>query len=321
MRLSYALNQWKQGHDQFVVRADHEKAFKTLVVAGFDRIEIPAGTGRWEPLGNREWIEKSYGSVAALRELMTQCGIGSVSSYTFNPELPILEEGSRGRNVLDADDHPAIASTATRLAELCGELGGDLLVVRPLASAWRLKDLDGAALNTAAQCWNTAGQAIAPHGVRLALNIDCLGALRTGDDIEALLDACDPETVGLSIDTADAVIMGLDPLALYERFKDRVWHFHLKDTKAVDTLAEATAPSAERTFLIEGGAREIERWYFEMMTPGGLVDFPALAKALQDYAGLLVVESDQSPYPVTSALLNGWARQRLFGAQPASETR
>ena len=45
-----------------------------------------------------------------------------------------------------------------------------------------------------------------------------------------------------------------------------------------------------------------------MGTPGGLVDFPALLAAMQGggYQGWIVAESDQSPYPATSAMLNGW---------------
>jgi inosose dehydratase len=56
------------------------------------------------------------------------------------------------------------------------------------------------------------------------------------------------------------------------------------------------------------GKREIDRWFFEMGTPGGLVDFRALMKSMKqhDYNGWVVVESDQSPHVEESAMLNGW---------------
>jgi inosose dehydratase len=44
------------------------------------------------------------------------------------------------------------------------------------------------------------------------------------------------------------------------------------------------------------------------------VDFPALLAAAQrtGYDGWMVIESDQSPYPATSAMLNAWyVRHRL----------
>lgn len=318
MKLSYAIAQWKQGHDQFVVHEDHEKVFKTLSVAGFHHIEVAAGSGRWDPLGNRIWIEKSYGSVAALRKAMRDCGILSVTSYTFNPELPIAEEGSHGRNALNEADHPGIAGTVGRLASLVSELGGQSLVVRPLPSAWKVGAVDRDAISTAARGWSVAAASAAEHGVTVNLNIDCLGALRTAEQIEMLLDACD-DRVLLSIDTADATIMGLDPVDLYQRFSGRIGHIQLKDARDVDTLNEATAQYAERTFMNEGGSREIARWYYELMIPGGLIDFPRFVEAIADFDGLLVVESDQTPHPTTSALMNGWAVNRLFAGRLRGE--
>jgi inosose dehydratase len=51
-----------------------------------------------------------------------------------------------------------------------------------------------------------------------------------------------------------------------------------------------------------------------MGTPGGLVDFPAMLSRMQarGYDGWIVVESDQSPYPATSAMLNGWYLNRVL---------
>ena len=54
------------------------------------------------------------------------------------------------------------------------------------------------------------------------------------------------------------------------------------------------------------------RWFAEPGADGGLVDFPAVTRALLDtgYAGWIVFESDQSPHPAASALLGGYLLQR-----------
>ena len=80
-------------------------------------------------------------------------------------------------------------------------------------------------------------------------------------------------------------------------------------------IAESVKPFAE--FLAAaGGDRGVERWFYECGTPGGLVDFPALLAALRadGYSGWLVFESDQTPNPARSVMLNGWyARHMLPG--------
>jgi inosose dehydratase len=45
-----------------------------------------------------------------------------------------------------------------------------------------------------------------------------------------------------------------------------------------------------------------------MGTPQGLVDFPALIASMKEhnYRGWIVAESDQTPNPSESAMLNNW---------------
>lgn len=307
-RWSYALNQWNNGHDRFVRPEDHERAFKVLSACGFPAIEIPAGTGRWEPLGRKDWIERYYGSVAGLRRALAAAGIQAVSSYLFDPGAMIFEEGAFGRSVLRSEDHAGIVASMVQYAELLAELGGDTLVVRGLPG-WRADlTVDAQVAATAARCWNLAGRMAAEHGVRLALNFDCVTMARSVDDIARLLAQCDAERVGLSIDTADAVICGMDPGALLDRLRERVWHVQLKNTRYRDDCQDHRLPFAEHAMLVGGGAREIDRWYWELGDHRGLVDVTGFVRQLaaSDYGGWLVVESDQSPEPASSAMLNGW---------------
>lgn len=308
LRYSYGLNQWNAGHDRFVLRDDNVRAFKTLNACGFDAVEIPCGSGRWEPLGRKDWIEKFYGSIRGLKDVMADCGITTVSSFIFNPAEPIFEEGAFGLSPLEPAHHGRILQTLRQYAAILPELGGDRLVVRALPD-WSANHVcDTATMQLAADCWNAVGAMAMREGVRLALNFDCVTMARDEDDMAALLDLCDPAAVGLSVDTADAAIMGLDPVALYRRFAARVIHVQLKNALHRDDLGEYRLPFPAKFMLGGGGARHIARWYCELGDEDGLVDIAEFRAALAagGYDGWAVVESDQSPEPATSAMLNGW---------------
>lgn len=308
LRWSYALNQWNNGHDRFVLRQAHQNAFRTLVASGFDAVEIPCGSGRWEPLGRKDWIERFYGSVQGLRKAMADSGIQAASSFVFNPAEPIFEEGAFGLSVLQPADHGRILGTLRQYGELLPALGGDTLVVRALPNWSAATAVDATTMQVAADCWNAVGAMLAPSGVKLALNVDCVTMARSEADIAALIDRCDPATVGLSLDTADLAIMGLDPVALLRRFAARLVHVQLKNALASDSLGEYRLPFPEKFMLAGGGSRKIARWYTELEDEDGIVDIAACHAVLveQGFAGWLVVESDQSPVPATSAMLNGW---------------
>jgi sugar phosphate isomerase/epimerase len=313
---SYAINQWKSEHDGFTRREQHERAFKTISASGFTAVELRAGTGRWEPLGRRELVTHpgNYGSGDGFRSFLAECGIERVSSWFYDPALPFQEEDMRPRSASDSADRAAIVESTRGFASFLAELGGSRLVVRPVASAWRLDGSAEGALAAASACWNAVGAATRDHGVRTTLHVDCLSALRTAEAIAAFLAQTDPELVGLTIDTAELTIAGIDPLRLYEEHRDRVDHFHFKDVHEVDTLGERTQQHAEREFLGAGGSREIPRWFQELGTARGLVDFRALMDAIvrHGWTGTIVVESDQSPDPAGSVMANGSYVQRVL---------
>ena len=70
IRWAYAINQWKPQFDDFVRREQHERALKTMSIAGFEGVELTYGTGRWEPLGNPQQLAANFGSVAGFREFL-----------------------------------------------------------------------------------------------------------------------------------------------------------------------------------------------------------------------------------------------------------
>ena len=313
-RLGYAINQWKPNFDDFTRREQHVRALKVIAACGFTGVELRAGSGRWDPLGRPASIAANYGSAAAFTHLLREIGIEAVCSWYFDPGEPIGEELSHGRSVLAAGDHRAITESVMPFAEFLAAAGGSRLVVRALPAAGQAGELTADAIAAAAEGWNQVGEATSRLGVTVSLHVDCLSAAADATTLDALLEATDPALVGLTLDTAELTLAGLDPVAVYRRHRDRVDHVHLKDTRHVDESGERLRPHAEAAMLQAGGAREVDRWFYECGTPGGLVDFPALLRELRAdrYPGWLVCESEQTPNPARSVMLNGWYARRVL---------
>lgn len=310
-RWGYAINQWKPNFDYFTRREQHERAFKTLSAAGFRAIELRAGTGRWEPLGRPEQIQANFGSAAGFVEYLASCGIDHVSSFFWDPAEPNREEPAPARSPLSVDDHAGIVGSARIFAQFLQDVGGTCLVVRAMPSAWRTGPVTAEQLDAAAACWNKVGAMTADLGVALALHVDFLSALRSADQIGDLLARSEPELVGLALDTAELAIAGIDPVAVAEEHGGRVRHVHLKDAR--DAVGEEFATeNAEKHVLLAGGTRPVERWFWEIGE--GTVEITSVVGALRKhgYDGWWIVESDQSPAPPESALLNAWTVQHTL---------
>ena len=315
VRWAYAVNQWDTNIDSFVRKREHERAFKTVSISGFSGVELTAVSfGAWEPLGTPQQIADLYGSVEKFGEFLTSCAIDAVSSYVYDPSVGFEVEMGRGPDPLDPASVEQIVRTARWFADALRRLGGSVLVVRAAPSAWQTGALSDEQIRVLADLWNTVGSAVAEDGIALGLHVDFLSALRLGDGIHRLLAATDPATVGLAIDTAEYAIAGIDPVALYRRYADRVVHVQLKDARETVDDAEASTPHAEQFIRTEGGARKILRWFFEPSDERALVDFEALVGALSEhgYRGWIVVESDQSPHPAESTMVAGWYVQKVL---------
>lgn len=306
VRAGYALNQFKPSLPMFVRRRDHERAFKTIAAAGFDAIEMQAGSGRWEVLGNPRRIADSYGTVGEFVVFAAECGV-RVASLTLDPEQPIFELGSFGLDPRDPQARDGLLALARPYLEFLREAGGSTLVARPVGSAWRCGPLSREDVDALAANWSAVARIATELGIRLGLHVDALSALSTEAEVDALLESADGD-VGIVLDTAEEALAGRDPLTRWRHLAERVVEVQLKDVHEIDTLDERLAPHAEFAFLSSGGEREIERWFFELGLPGGHVDAASLLELMRDdgFTGEIVVESDQSPDPAGSVMLNGW---------------
>lgn len=318
LRWAYAMNAWKPGFMGFARREEHERGFKVTAACGFRAVELNAGSGRWDPLGRPENVDANYGSAQKFLMQLNDWGIERVASVFYDPGQMSFEDLHHGLSPTRPDDHALIAQTAGLYARFLRQVRGECLVVRPLPSYWKEGPLTRERLQAAATCWNAAGRVALDEGIRIALHVDALSALRTTDEIDEMLSLTSPSAVGLALDTAELTIAKHDPLLLYERYGGRVFHVHFKNALAVDTLDEYRLQNAERAMLQTGGQRGIARWFGELGHADGLVDFQRLAGALREraYSGWVVVESDKGPAPVaTGVLLNGWYVQRMLNTR------
>jgi inosose dehydratase len=298
LRWGYEINQWKPLSERILRREQQDRAFKEMSACGFRAVELMSGEGRWAPLGNPGQIVLNFGSVHNFVDFLHSCGIDQIAGFFVNSS----------QAASDATTHPAILEYARPFAVFLHDVGGSILIARPMQDYWREAPVTEAKIKNAAECWNKVGKMTKDLGVQTAMHIDFLCAIHSMEDIDKLLGFTDSDLVGLAIDTAELTIAGVDPVKLYEKHHARVKHFHFKDAHSVDELAEYKNANADLELLVDGGKRGIERWFWEMGMPGGLVDFPALMKSIKahNYSGWIIVESDQSINPAESAMLNSW---------------
>jgi inosose dehydratase len=319
IRWGYAVNQFNPQFDDFVRRRQHQRALRVISISGFSGVELSSGSGRWEPLGNPTQIAANFGSIGAFGDFVREAGLDAVSSWFWDPGVHLQEDLTHGDDPTNPDGRDGLVAHALWFAEALAELGGEVLVVRPAPSAGQKPTLSDDEIATLARSWEAVGAAIAGHGIRLALHFDFLSSLRSDRGLDRLLDATDPALVGVALDTAEFVIAGLDPVAFASVHRDRIVHGHLNNAATTDAGDEYLTPAAEFTVLRAGGARAVPRWYLELGTEPLLVDAPAVVAELVagGYDGWIVVESDFTPHPATSVMLNGWEVQNVLAPMAA----
>jgi inosose dehydratase len=319
LRWAYAINQWNHRLDVFVRHEEQLRALKTLAALGFHHIELSAGTGRWDNLGRPETIRLNHGDDAGFLAFLQSASVDGVSSMVWDPGQPVEEEGWAFWSTRRRDDHDAIVAAADPFIEFLASIGASQLVVRPVGSAWMASPLGEDEPAVIGDVWNRVGARAQAAGIGLSLHYDCLGSIHTADQLDRLLEATDPAIVGLAIDTAEMAVAGIEPVAAYRRWSARVTHVQLKDARYADQGAEYLMPGAETTMLKGGAGRQIERWFYELGTDGGLVDVAGFVAALREhkYDGWVVVESDQGGNPAELAMLNSWFVQRRLGVNRA----
>ncbi|WP_293893074.1 MULTISPECIES: myo-inosose-2 dehydratase [unclassified Sphaerochaeta] len=135
---------------------------------------------------------------------------------------------------------------------------------------------------------NKLGRKAKEMGMQLTYHHHMGTGVQTSGEIDRLMEQTDPALVGLLYDSGHLVFSGEDPMAVLQKWMERIRHVHLKDVRADK---REMAISQKWSFLkgvLEG----------VFTVPGdGCIDFKPILDALikAGYQGWWVVEAEQDP--------------------------
>ena len=137
-------------------------------------------------------------------------------------------------------------------------------------------------------------------GLEVTMHAHAAGFVEFEDELEDVLDAIEPQLLGVCLDTGHCEYAGFDPVAFYRRHSERVSYLHFKD---IDPVVRRRAID-QRTGFYEACAAGLF-----CNLGDGVVDFRALKGALvaAGFSGWATVEQDRDPTGARSTLADARA--------------
>ena len=126
------------------------------------------------------------------------------------------------------------------------------------------------------------------YGITLVYHHHMGTVVQTAEEIDKMMDMCDPDAVYLLFDTGHLAYCGEDYMAVLKKYAKRIKHVHLKDIRP--EIVEKV--KAEHLSFLQG----VRLGAFTV--PGdGTIDFKPVFDALDeaDYEGWMLVEAEQDP--------------------------
>ena len=273
---------------------------KQIKATGFDAIDT-FDFRIWQMYGD-------YGGPAKYQEMVQDHGLERIvntfhaADYDLRNYAPHLPE-----------THENIFEDFRVTMGRWSEIQLDNIIVMPATLYYDMEPVTEDKLKYTAECWNKVGEITAGFGVKLTCHHEFFCGIQSEADIDTFYGYTDPQYVNLFVDTAQHCIAGLDPVALYNRHAHRVSGFHFKDTRHVATGDDHRhRPDSEIMAPTTG------KWFYEMGTPQGLVDFEAMMTAVRDngYTGWISVEHDKAnkeggDYSESTAISRWYAKNVL----------
>jgi inosose dehydratase len=238
-----------------------------------------------------------------------------LGDWGFMPTDPVQLSNELGRrdlaligswvsvNLHDAARHRESGDDAVRTARQLARVGGpDAVVVlgndpygnpRRTKVAGRVRPEDGMTdaqwAVFAAGANDVARRVRDEAGIRTVFHQHIGTLVETANETRRLLEATDPELLGLCLDTGHWTFgTGGDPAAAVREHRERVWHVHFKD-------CDPAVVAASRANQWDGPTSVGHGVFCEL--GAGAVDFPGVLRALDEigYGGWIVVEQDVLP--------------------------
>ncbi len=235
---------------------DRETAFKSIARLGFDGVEIIAHPPCWHA-DTTDTAERRQASIKLIKELGME--IVAISPHT---EYLQFDEYRRRQEI----EH------TMAMIDLAKLYGTDIL--RIFAGGRFPED------KSREECIETVIKALKPcvdyaehRGIILA--VESHGQFGTDiDALAAVINGIDSPCLGITLDTSNFAVNGVDPLRAIDVFNKRIYHTHLKDS--------ILGPNRKGTAVGEGS-----------------LDFPAIIKKLMatGYKGKYCVEYEGTEAP------------------------
>ena len=230
----------------------------------------------------------------ALQAALAPFGMACISGW-YSAELLLRDAAEEMRHLrAHLDLLKAMGSTVLVFAETSNAIHGNRAM--PLSQRPRM----------AKEAWKRWGErltavaeATLKEGVRVVYHHHMGTIVEDEADIDAMMTHTG-EAVHLLLDSGHATWGGADPAVLAARYRARISHVHAKDVrKAVMDQARREDWSVLDAVLGKGADLGV------YTVPGdGMVNYPAVFRALPGYSGWVVVEAEQDPekaHPLTYA--------------------
>ena len=272
-----------------------ERVMDTLVEAGVSGIELTFAPG------DIDSALRAFGTASSFRRDLAARGLSVVSAF-------IADEGSPDWR--DSEKLPAIVADAERRAAFLADAGAELLIAGlPMRATFGTRPpffVDAAYMTRMADVAHVVGEAVAQHGVKLALHTESNSTLWYERDIDLFMALTDPRYVWLCPDSCHIALGGGDPVAVAQRHSQRIALAHWKDAvKPIDVelTIDETVFAQQQPYMAELGM--------------GIVDWPgwAAAMARTPSADLVLIELDEAADPVAAlragmSVVSLWSESR-----------
>lgn len=286
--------------DQWHNRDTMDRFLKQVAAVGFDAIDV----FDFRML----WILSTYGSVANYQEFVQERGLERIVNIfhgvdydprDYAPHIPAT--------------HDAILEDFRRTMDAWSGITLDNVIVMPATRYYDMEPITEDKLKTTAELWSKVGEITLEWGVKLTCHHEFYCGIQTRADIDTFYSYADPRYVNFFLDTAQHCIANVDPVEVYQEHHERVTGFHFKDTRNHDTNDDRRLrPESELM------AKTTDKWFYEMGTAEGLVDFEAMMRAVRDrgYTGWISVEHDKAnkqggDYAESTAISRWYAKNVL----------
>lgn len=271
-----ALRAWAHDHPGVF----WERVMDALVESGVTGLELTFAPG------DIDSVLRAFGGAEAFRRELAGRGLSLVSAFIADSDAPDWRQ---------VGNTPAIVADAERRAAFLAEAGAELLVAGlPMRQTFGIRPpffVDAAYMARMADIAHAVGEAVAHHGVRLALHTESNSTLWYERDIDLFMALTDPRYVWLCPDACHIALGGGDPVAVARRHARRITLAHWKDAVGpidVELTVDETVFARQQPYMAELGK--------------GIVDWEGWADAMSRTPGAdtVLIELDEAVDPVAA---------------------